>query len=110
MAGSCSSSDDGRCLRRGAARRPEGVIVSPASAAALSPGRWLGMLPPEAPEPDPLLHCPICQRKFRESDAYRSHLALHDGRTECNICRRVYSTVWNLTEHKRRAHGPDSNW
>ncbi|XP_043189684.1 protein bric-a-brac 2-like isoform X7 [Amphibalanus amphitrite] len=56
------------------------------------------------------LRCSICQKTFKSRDSFRHHRALHEGRTICALCGRVFSTLTNLYHHQRKQHGgpPDS--
>ncbi|XP_037076926.1 zinc finger protein 354A-like [Pollicipes pollicipes] len=49
--------------------------------------------------------CAVCQKAFKSRDSLRNHRALHEGRTVCELCGRVFSTLSNLSEHRRNFHG-----
>ncbi|XP_043218478.1 protein bric-a-brac 2-like isoform X9 [Amphibalanus amphitrite] len=51
------------------------------------------------------LRCSVCQKTFKSRDSLRHHRALHEGRTVCVPCGRAFSTLSNLSEHRRTFHG-----
>ena len=52
------------------------------------------------------LCCSICYKTFKSRHSLRNHRALHEGRTVCPLCGRVFSTLSNLSEHRRAFHAP----
>ncbi|KAF0293946.1 Zinc finger protein 574 [Amphibalanus amphitrite] len=50
------------------------------------------------------LQCSVCHKTFKSQNSLRNHRALHEGRTLCNVCGKVFSTLSNLSEHRRVFH------
>ena len=52
--------------------------------------------------------CPICGNVYRHMDSFRCHLHVHAGKTQCHLCRRVFSRRTRLNAHLYTEHGLES--
>ncbi|KAK3923795.1 Zinc finger protein [Frankliniella fusca] len=48
--------------------------------------------------------CQFCDKTFAHRISVALHMSIHQGKTECHICRKVFSRAYNLKLHIQTVH------
>lgn len=51
-----------------------------------------------------LYECRMCDKKFTHWNSARHHRVVHQGKTTCKLCNKVFSRMFELRKHMRRIH------